>query len=116
MLLDINNVHVSCTNHERSSEEYLAAFPISDVGEIHLGGHAPDIDDAGRPLLIDAHDREVDDAVWALYEKVIHRNGPVPTLIEWDNDVPVWPVLLSEAQAADTLLSQAAATHLRRAV
>ncbi|MEL7526079.1 MAG: DUF692 domain-containing protein [Pseudomonadota bacterium] len=116
LLLDVNNVHVSCTNHERSAEDYLAAFPLGDVGEIHLGGHAPDIDDAGRPLLIDAHDREVDDAVWALYEAVIRRSGPVPTLIEWDNDVPAWPVLLSEAQAADALLGQAAATHLKRAV
>ncbi|MEO1112849.1 MAG: DUF692 domain-containing protein [Pseudomonadota bacterium] len=116
LLLDVNNVHVSCTNHERSAEDYLAAFPLGDVGEIHLGGHAPDIDDAGRPLLIDAHDREVDDAVWALYEAVIRRSGPVPTLIEWDNDVPAWPVLLSEAKAADALLGQAAATHLKRAV
>lgn len=116
LLLDVNNVHVSCTNHERSAEDYLAAFPIGDVGEIHLGGHAPDTDDAGRPLLIDAHDREVDDAVWALYETVIRQNGPIPTLIEWDNDVPAWEVLQAEAQAADAILSGAPTTALKRAV
>ena len=104
LLLDVNNVHVSCTNHGRSAESYLAAFPMSAVGEIHLGGHAPDEDDAGRPLLIDAHDREVDDAVWALYESVIRTSGPLPTLIEWDNDVPEWPVLLAEAEAAEKIL------------
>ncbi len=114
LLLDINNVHVSCTNHERSAEDYLAGFPIKDVGEIHLGGHAPDTDDAGRPLLIDAHDRAVDDAVWTLYEKVVMRHGPVPTLVEWDNDVPAWPVLLAEAQEADRILVQAAALPGKR--
>jgi len=116
LLLDVNNVHVSSTNHARSATEYLQDFPMDRVGEIHLGGHAPDVDDAGRPLLIDAHDREVDDAVWALYETVVERNGPVPTLIEWDNDVPAWPVLLAEAQAADRILSQASGAGFKRAV
>lgn len=116
LLLDVNNVFVSCTNHERSPEDYLADFPITDVGEIHLGGHAPDLDDEGRPLLIDAHDREVDDAVWKLYENVILENGPLPTLVEWDNDVPAWPVLLAEAQAADRILEQAREPDLKRAV
>ncbi|WP_299482765.1 DUF692 domain-containing protein [uncultured Roseibium sp.] len=116
LLLDVNNVFVSCTNHERSPEEYLADFPITDVGEIHLGGHAPDRDDEGRPLLIDAHDREVDDAVWKLYESVIRENGSLPTLVEWDNDVPAWPILLAEAQAADRILEQAREPDLKRAV
>ncbi|POF31037.1 MNIO family bufferin maturase [Roseibium marinum] len=116
LLLDINNVHVSCTNHQRSAEDYLADFPLNAVGEIHLGGHAPDTDDAGRPLLIDAHDREVDDAVWKLYESVVRNNGPLPTLIEWDNDVPAWPVLFAEVRAAERILVQAAEPGLRRAV
>jgi len=114
LLLDINNVHVSCTNHQRSAEDYLAAFPVSEVGEIHLGGHAPDTDDAGRPLLIDAHDREVDAAVWRLYEHVVQCHGPLPTLIEWDNDVPAWPVLLAEAEAAERILSRTAVPGIRR--
>ncbi|MBO6507222.1 MAG: DUF692 domain-containing protein [Roseibium sp.] len=116
LLLDVNNVHVSCTNHERSAENYLSEFPMAEVGEIHLGGHAPDMDDAGRPLLIDAHDREVDEAVWALYERVIAHDGPVPTLVEWDNDIPTWPVLLKEAQAADQILARHRSANYRQAV
>ncbi len=115
LLLDINNVYVSCTNHQRSPEEYLAAFPMGDVGEIHLGGHAPDTDDAGRPLLIDAHDRAIDDAVWALFERVILKYGPMPTLVEWDNDVPDWPVLLNEGMAADRILARARGSAMRQA-
>jgi uncharacterized protein len=115
LLLDVNNVHVSCTNHERSAEAYLSEFPMQEVGEIHLGGHAPDVDDAGRALLIDAHDREVDEAVWALYEQAIQHTCPIPTLIEWDNDVPAWSVLLSEAKAADQVLQRNADPDIRHA-
>ncbi|MBD8893803.1 DUF692 family multinuclear iron-containing protein [Roseibium litorale] len=107
LLLDVNNVHVSCTNQQADPETYLDAFPLEAVGEIHLGGHAPDVDDAGRPLLIDAHDRAVDEAVWSLYEYTLGKTGPLPTLIEWDNNVPAWPVLLSEATAAERLLKKA---------
>ncbi|KZM50603.1 DUF692 domain-containing protein [Labrenzia sp. OB1] len=116
LLLDVNNVHVSCTNHQQSAADYLRDFPLEAVGEIHLGGHAPDIDDAGRPLLIDAHDREVDAAVWNLYERAVQNNGPLPTLIEWDNEVPAWPVLFSEVKAAEQILARAAEPGLRRAV
>ncbi len=107
LLLDVNNVYVSAVNHDTSPEAYLDAFPVEHVGEIHLAGHAPDVDDAGRPLLIDAHDREVSDVVWRLYERALVRTGPVPTLIEWDNDIPAWPVLLVEARKADALLASA---------
>jgi len=116
LLLDVNNVHVSCVNHQRSADAYIDAFPLEAVGELHLGGHAPDEDDEGRPLLIDAHDRAVDRQVWALYERVLQRSGPLPTLIEWDNDVPAWPVLLSQAQSADAILERATGGELRRAV
>jgi uncharacterized protein len=104
LLLDINNVHVSATNHGYSAEQYLADFPLQHVREIHLAGYATEEDDFGKPLLIDAHDRPVDDKVWALYAHLIDRIGPVPTLIEWDNDVPEWAVLKSEAAAADRIL------------
>lgn len=116
LLLDVNNVHVSCTNHERSAADYLLDFPMHLVQEIHLGGHAPDKDDLGRPLLIDAHDRKVDEQVWQLYAEVISRVGPIPTLVEWDNDVPNWPVLVEEAQAAEAILSRARPVALRKAV
>lgn len=109
LLLDINNVHVSATNHGYSAHEYLADFPLSEVAEIHLAGHAEDIDDAGLPLLIDSHDRPVDDFVWDLYAHIIGGIGAVPTLIEWDNEVPEWPVLRHEAQRAEAILDQSAA-------
>lgn len=115
LLLDVNNVFVSCTNQQMSPQAYLSGFPMHRVGEIHLGGHAPDRDEAGRPLLIDAHDRAVDDAVWALYESVIQIHGAIPTLIEWDNDVPAWPILLGEAEAAGTILDRAAQASLKAA-
>jgi uncharacterized protein (UPF0276 family) len=106
LLLDVNNVYVSCTNHERSSEDYIKNFPMEAVGEIHLGGHAPDEDDLGNPLLIDAHDRKVVEDVWALYDQAISQKGPVATLIEWDNDVPTWDVLFSEAKLAEEILQK----------
>ncbi len=108
LLLDVNNVHVACTNRNSDPAAYLAAFPLAHVGEIHLGGHAVDVDETGAPLLIDAHDRAVSDPVWALYAGVIDAAGPLPTLIEWDNDVPSFPVLLSEAIAAEAIISAAA--------
>lgn len=104
LLLDVNNVFVSCTNGRSSPWEYLDAFPLALVGEVHLAGHAEDVDDEGRVLLIDAHDRPVADPVWALYRAVIERAGPIPTLIEWDNDVPDWSVLEREAALADDIL------------
>jgi len=116
LLLDVNNVHVSCVNHQSSAEAYIEAVPMEAVGELHLGGHAPDTDDDGRPLLIDAHDRAGDAAVWKLYERVLKRTGPPPTLIEWDNDVPAWPVLQSQAQAADRILERVTGVELKRAI
>ena len=109
LLLDVNNVFVSTTNHRTSATEYLAQFPLQHVREIHLAGHDVQSDDAGAPLLIDAHGTPVADAVWALYADVIARTGPLPTLIEWDNDVPDWPVLLREASAAQSILDAAPA-------
>jgi uncharacterized protein (UPF0276 family) len=106
LLLDINNVFVSATNHGFSAVDYLASFPMSHVGEIHLAGHAEQTDDEGDPLLIDSHDREVADVVWALFDSVIARRGPVPTLVEWDSSIPEWPVLRTEAEAAQAILDR----------
>jgi uncharacterized protein len=106
LLLDINNVYVSATNHNYSPEQYLDEFPLKHVREIHLAGHATEEDEKGAPLLIDAHDREVSEAVWSIYEKVIAKIGRVPTLIEWDNDVPAWGVLKDEAAKADAILTR----------
>ena len=109
LLLDVNNVFVSCTNLGGCPHDYLGAFPLDRVQEIHLGGHHQDTDDAGAPLLIDAHGSPVADPVWALYGHVLARTGPIPTLIEWDNDVPTWPVLRAQAEAAERLLTDARA-------
>ena len=106
LLLDVNNVFVSAVNHGWKPLAYLRDFPLELVEEIHLAGHAEDTDDEGEPLLIDAHDRPVCDEVWKLYEVVIAQAGPLPTLIEWDNDVPDWPVLRHEAQLADAILAR----------
>ncbi len=104
LLLDVNNVHVSATNQEFDAMAYLDAFPLHLVGEVHLGGHDEDRDDHGRPLLIDSHGALVVDPVWALYARVIGQAGPLPTLIEWDNDVPDWPVLVEETARAAIVL------------
>lgn len=107
LLLDVNNVFVAATNHNLDPYAYLADFPLAHVREIHLSGHSETPDEAGAPLLIDSHDTPVKDPVWALYETVLSQTGPVASLIEWDNDVPDWPVLLAEAQAAEVLLDRA---------
>ncbi|MGH6924732.1 MAG: MNIO family bufferin maturase [Propylenella sp.] len=104
LLLDVNNVFVSATNHGFAAADYLADFPLERVGEIHLAGHSQQEDDEGAPLLIDSHDRAVADPVWSLYEAVIDRCGAVPTLIEWDSELPEWPVLKREAQAAQKII------------
>ena len=109
LLLDVNNVFVSATNQQTDPVSYIDAFPMDHVGEIHLGGHDEDEDDHGAPLLIDSHGREVVDPVWALYDHTISVSGPRPTLIEWDNDVPDWPVLAAEAVRADAVLARTAA-------
>ena len=105
LLLDVNNVFVSATNLGYSPQGYIDAFPLDRVGEIHLGGHDEDEDDAGQPLLIDSHGRAVVDPVWALLDYTLDRSGPRPILIEWDNDVPDWPILASEADRAEAALA-----------
>jgi uncharacterized protein len=104
LLLDVNNVFVSATNHGFAALDYLMNFPLGHVGEIHLAGHAEQTDDEGDLLLIDSHDGPVADAVWKLFDIVVERRGPVPTLIEWDSDIPDWPVLQAEAAAAQAIL------------
>ncbi len=109
LLLDVNNAFVQAQNHGTSAEAYLDAFPLARVKEIHLGGHDVQCDETGAPLLIDSHGAPVADPVWSLYARVIDATGPLPTLIEWDNDVPAWPVLAAEAQAAKAILDRACA-------
>ena len=107
LLLDLNNAHVSGVNHGRDPWTLIAALPPAAIGEIHLAGFAEDRDAAGERLLIDHHGAPVDDAVWRLYERCIEQLGPVPTLIERDNDVPPLPVLAAEADAARARMRRA---------
>jgi len=109
LLLDVNNVYVSCHNNGHDPRAYLAALPMSAVGEIHLAGHAEELAGDGDRVLIDNHGAPVADAVWDLYAQVLAVTGPVATLIEWDNDVPGYPVLRAEARHAGRLLDAASA-------
>ena len=106
LLLDINNAYVTSINFARDPMAYLADFPRQHVREIHLAGHATESDAFGHPLLIDAHNGPVCDAVWALYRGTIQQMGAVPTLIEWDQEMPAWDALLGEALSADRILQQ----------
>jgi len=99
ILLDINNVYVSCQNHGWDQEAYLKAIPKSKVKEIHLAGHTRQ-----GSLRIDDHASRVCGDVWNLYQKVISLWGPIPTLIEWDTNVPELEVLLGEAAKAQSIL------------
>jgi uncharacterized protein (UPF0276 family) len=104
LLLDVNNVYVSCINQHWDAQHYIERFPLAHVREIHLAGHARDEDERGQPLLIDSHDRPIADPVWMLYRQAVAKLGPVPTLIEWDSKIPAWPELEREARRADTVL------------
>jgi uncharacterized protein len=106
LLLDVNNVYVSAINQQTDATAYIDAFPLDQIGEIHLGGHEPQQDEHGAPLLIDNHASAVIDPVWALYDYTIQAAGAHPTLIEWDNDVPEWATLSAEADVAGGLLAR----------
>ncbi|MCC7274566.1 MAG: DUF692 domain-containing protein [Alphaproteobacteria bacterium] len=108
LLLDVNNLHVSAVNHGFDAAARLSAFPLERVGEIHLAGHARVADPAGGTVLVDDHGSAVDEAVWALFRDVVARTGPVPTVVEWDNEVPSWAVLEAEATAAQAILDRVA--------
>jgi hypothetical protein len=107
LLLDLNNVHVSAVNHGFDARGYLDALPLHAVGEIHLAGHARRVDAQGRVLLVDSHDAPVDAAVWSLYEHCLGLAGPLPTLLEWDANLPDWDGLSQETLKAQRLLDVA---------
>ncbi len=103
LLLDVNNIFVSATNHAFDAADFLDAMPVEAVAEIHLAGY-----EAVDGLLIDTHSRPVWPAVWALYADALARFGPVPTLIEWDQDIPSLAVLQAEAARAQALMDRCA--------
>jgi uncharacterized protein len=103
VLFDVNNVYVSSQNIGVNALEYMNALPPGAVGEIHLAGHSVN-DVLGHKLLIDDHGSKVSDPVWELYRYAVRRFGGLPTLIEWDNDLPPLDVLLQEARKAADIL------------
>lgn len=102
LLLDVNNVEVSCHNHGHNPYQYLDAFPAYAVGQMHLAGHTTD-DNALVPLKIDSHDEPVSQDVWSLYRHALARVGNCPTLIERDGNLPAMKVLVEEAHKADAI-------------
>jgi hypothetical protein len=103
LLCDVNNLYVTTQNFGLDARAYLAALPPAAVGEIHLAGHARN-DADGRTILIDDHGSRVAEPVWQLYEAALERFGRVPTLIEWDTDIPALTVLVDEAGRAERRL------------
>lgn len=111
LLLDVNNIHVSACNHGFDAREFLRGIPVAAVGEMHLAGFEA-VDD----LLIDTHSRPVCGDVWRLYQDALARFGAQPTLIEWDQDLPEFDVLLGEAAQAESYLQHVKeARHARAA-
>ena len=107
LLLDVNNVHVSAHNLGFDAKRYLDRFPAAAILEIHLAGHSHD---EGGELLIDSHDAPIAEAVWALYEHLVQRIGPRPTLIERDDHIPAFGELLAERGLAQAILNLAEVT------
>jgi uncharacterized protein (UPF0276 family) len=102
ILCDVNNIFVTCSNLELDAEAYLDALPVSAVGEIHLAGHSQ-VERDGLSILIDDHASIVSAAVWRLYERALIRFGRVPSLVEWDKDLPAFETLLQEARTAEAI-------------
>lgn len=107
LLLDVNNIYVSCENLCWSTASYLDGIDFAAVKEIHLAGYAEDCDSEGVPVLIDNHGAATSEPVWQLYQKVLSQTGSVPTLIEWDQNLPDWSVLHAEAEKAHIILQSA---------
>ncbi|MBU6415620.1 MAG: DUF692 family protein, partial [Xanthomonadaceae bacterium] len=103
LLCDVNNIYVNSVNHGFDPRVYLDALPREAIKEIHLAGFTSK-ENLPVPLLIDSHSRRVDTQVWNLYADAIDLFGPVPTLIEWDQDIPALEVLLDEAAHAEEVL------------
>jgi uncharacterized protein len=113
LLLDVNNVYVSATNHGFDPSAYIDRFPMRFVEEIHVAGHVQREDDRGQALLIDSHDTTVADPVWRLLEQALELTGPLPVLVEWDSSIPVWDGLMREALRARRFLHRAQAVERR---
>ncbi len=99
ILLDVNNVYVSASNHGFDGAKYLDAIPVDAVQEMHLAGY-----DRNGEILLDTHGKPVHEEVWRLYRHAVRRFGCVPTLVEWDTDIPDLNVLMAEADKAQLIM------------
>jgi uncharacterized protein (UPF0276 family) len=102
LMFDVNNVYVSAYNHGFDAREFIRSVPHERIVQIHLAGHT----NLGK-YIIDTHRGHVIDEVWALYRETIRLSGPVSTLIEWDDQIPEWPVLAAEAEKARSARNEA---------
>jgi uncharacterized protein (UPF0276 family) len=118
LLCDVSNVYLSAHNMGYDAYAYLDGLPADAVGELHLGGFTPEEDaaDPGGTLLIDTHASPITDPVWDLYAYAVSRFGPAPTMIEWDNDLPPFARLLTEAAKADNVARDACNPESGRAI
>lgn len=107
LLLDLNNLYLNATNFGLDPHALLDAMPLRRVTQIHLAGHVSD-----GTRLLDTHSRPVADAVWALYRHALRQTGPVPVLIEWDQEIPSLNAVLDEADRARAILHQETAQAL----
>ena len=114
LLLDANNIVVTAHNLRLDPTSWLNGLPAAAIGEYHLAGHAVNEAD-GETILIDDHGSRVSDNVWSLFQEIVRRYGPRPTLIEWDTDLPAIGVLLDEARRADEALDARKGTDARAA-
>jgi uncharacterized protein (UPF0276 family) len=106
ILCDVNNIYVSASNHGWNALAYLDALPAESVTEVHLAGHSVRQLDQGQIIRVDDHGSRVAPPVWDLFEQALKRFGPVPTLIEWDTNVPAIEVLMEEAALAETAIER----------
>ena len=105
ILLDVNNVYVSAMNHGFDAARYLRALPTAAIREMHLAGFSVNRYEDGE-ILIDTHGAPVAEPVWTLYRQALRQFGPLPTLIEWDTDIPPLAVLQDEMRRADAILNE----------
>ena len=101
LLLDVNNVYVSAQNLGLDARSYIAGLPVASVREIHVAGH-----ERNGAVLIDTHGSQVCEEVWELYRLAIARLGPLPTLVEWDNNIPSLATLVAESQRARRIMEE----------
>jgi uncharacterized protein (UPF0276 family) len=106
LLCDVSNVYLSAHNMRSAPLPFIEGLPAASVAELHLGGFAAEEDEAdpGATLLVDTHGSAITEPVWELYARALTRFGRVPTIIEWDSEIPALDVLVGEAQRADAIV------------